>query len=275
MDILIKIAQLVLCLSILVMVHELGHFMFAKIFGARVEKFYLFFNPYFSLFKKKIGETVYGIGWVPFGGYVKIAGMIDESMDTEQMKQEPQPWGSAKPGVAEAPDNGGRRDDESRACTGHIHSHEAITTARAISQLRTLRTVIASASWGHDIGFVDGDVITKVDGKSFDNYLDIMSQIIVSGTSEVEVLRDGEPVVVSVTEEFTPRLLSGREPLFSLRIPFTVDSVLVGSAAAHAGLVAGDSLVSVNGEPMSFRDQFVTAFRSSAGDTLRLGILRD
>ena len=92
MDILIKVAQLLLSLSILVIFHELGHFIAAKSFKTRVEKFYLFFNPWFSLFKFKRGETEYGIGWLPLGGYVKIAGMIDESMDTEQMKQPPQPW---------------------------------------------------------------------------------------------------------------------------------------------------------------------------------------
>ena len=92
MDILIRVAQLLLSLSILVILHELGHFTFAKIFKARVEKFYLFFNPWFSLFKIKRGETVYGIGWLPLGGYVKISGMIDESMDKEQMKKPPQPW---------------------------------------------------------------------------------------------------------------------------------------------------------------------------------------
>ncbi len=91
MTILIKILQFLLSLSILVIIHELGHFMFAKLFKTRVEKFYLFFDPWFSLFKRKIGETEYGVGWVPLGGYVKISGMIDESMDKEQMKQPPQP----------------------------------------------------------------------------------------------------------------------------------------------------------------------------------------
>ena len=92
MDIVIKLSQFLLSLSLLIVLHELGHFIPAKLFKTRVEKFYLFFDVKFSLFKKKIGETVYGIGWLPLGGYVKIAGMIDESMDTEQMKQEPQPW---------------------------------------------------------------------------------------------------------------------------------------------------------------------------------------
>jgi len=92
MEIVIRISQLLLSLSILVVLHELGHFLAARYFGTRVEKFYLFFNPWFSLFKKKIGETEYGIGWLPLGGYVKISGMIDESMDKEQMAQEPQPW---------------------------------------------------------------------------------------------------------------------------------------------------------------------------------------
>ena len=92
MDIIVKLSQFLLSLSLLIVLHELGHFIPAKLFKTRVEKFYLFFDVKFSLFKKKIGDTVYGIGWLPLGGYVKIAGMIDESMDTEQMKQEPQPW---------------------------------------------------------------------------------------------------------------------------------------------------------------------------------------
>ena len=92
MEILVRVAQLLLSLSILVLLHEAGHFLFAKLFKTRVEKFYLFFNPWFSLFKFKKGETEYGVGWLPLGGYVKIAGMIDESMDKEQLKQPAQPW---------------------------------------------------------------------------------------------------------------------------------------------------------------------------------------
>src|SRR5947207_10914356 len=88
----IKAGQLILCLSILVVLHEMGHFIPAKLFKCKVEKFYLFFDPWFSIVKKKIGETVYGIGWLPLGGYVKIAGMVDESMDKEQLKQPPKPW---------------------------------------------------------------------------------------------------------------------------------------------------------------------------------------
>lgn len=128
---------------------------------------------------------------------------------------------------------------------------------------------------GHEIGFRDGDIIKSVNGKSFDNYMEIMSEIIISGTSEVEVIREGKSVNVVIGEEFTPRLLAGKQALFDLRIPFTVDSVLTGSAADKAGLSAGDSLLSVDGKRMAFRDQFVTAFRASAGDTLILGVLRD
>ena len=92
MELAIQVGQFLLSLSILIVLHEFGHFLAAKAFHTKVEKFYLFFNPWFSLYKKKIGETEWGIGWLPLGGYVKIAGMIDESMDTEQMKQPPQPW---------------------------------------------------------------------------------------------------------------------------------------------------------------------------------------
>ena len=92
MEILVKVSQLLLSLSILIILHEFGHFIPAKFFKTKVEKFYLFFDPWFSLFKKKIGDTVYGIGWLPLGGYVKIAGMIDESMDVDQMNKPPQPW---------------------------------------------------------------------------------------------------------------------------------------------------------------------------------------
>lgn len=125
MDILIKLLQFILSLSLLVIVHEFGHFLFARIFKTRVEKFYLFFNPWFSLFKFRKGETEYGVGWIPFGGYVKISGMIDESMDTDQMKQPVQPYEfRAKPAWAAAADYGRRRRDEYRARPADIHRHE-------------------------------------------------------------------------------------------------------------------------------------------------------
>lgn len=275
MDILVRVMQLVLCLSILVMVHELGHFMFAKMFGVRVEKFYLFFNPYFSLFKKKIGDTVYGIGWVPFGGYVKIAGMIDESMDKEQMSMPPQPWEfRSKPAWQRLLIMvGGVMMNVVLAFVIYVglsfHYGESYIAAADV------KNGYSFSELGHEIGFRDGDIIKSVNGKSFDNYMEIMSEIIISGTSEVEVIREGKSVNVVIGEEFTPRLLAGKQALFDLRIPFTVDSVLTGSAADKAGLSAGDSLLSVDGKRMAFRDQFVTAFRASAGDTLILGVLRD
>ena len=119
MDILIKIAQLFLCFTILVGIHELGHFLMARAFKIRVEKFYIFFDPWFSLFKFKRGDTEYGLGWLPLGGYVKIAGMIDESMDKEQMKQPVKPTNSGPNRLAAASGNGGRRHDERPA--GHRH----------------------------------------------------------------------------------------------------------------------------------------------------------
>ena len=169
MDIVVKVVQLILCLSLLVFVHELGHFMFAKLFKTRVEKFYLFFNPWFSLLKFKIGETEYGIGWVPFGGYVKIAGMIDESMDKEQMKQPPQPY-----------------EFRSKPAWQRL----LIMTGGVIMNILTAFVIYVCMSWHYgesyiadkdvpdgyaygelaqEIGFRDGDRIVSVRGKTYDN----------------------------------------------------------------------------------------------------------
>lgn len=277
MDILVRVLQLILSLSILVVVHEFGHFMFAKMFGARVEKFYLFFNPYFSLFKKKIGETVYGIGWVPFGGYVKISGMIDESMDTEQMKQPPQPWEfRSKPAWQRLLIMvGGVMMNIVLAFV--IYVGLSYNYGESYIAASDVKNGYAYSELAQEIGFRNGDRIISVNGKSFEgeNYSDIIAEIIFSGTSDVVVERDGKRMDIAITEEFTPRILKSTEPLLSLRIPFAIDSVLDGSAAHNAGLMKGDSLLSVNGERMVYRDEFISAFTSSVGDSLTIGLLRD
>ena len=165
MHIFIQIAQLLLCLSILVVFHEAGHFFAAKYFKTKVEKFYLFFDPWFSLFKKKIGDTEYGIGWLPLGGYVKIAGMIDESMDTEQMKNPPQPWEfRSKPAwqrliIMLA----GIFVNIILAIV--IYTGILMTTGEQTINTDKLTDGYAFSDVGKKLGFKNGDIILKVDNK--------------------------------------------------------------------------------------------------------------
>ncbi len=189
MEILIKIAQLILCLSILVIVHEFGHFIAAKFFKTRVEKFYLFFNPWFSLFKIKRGETEYGVGWLPLGGYVKISGMIDESMDKEQMKQPPQPWEyRSKPTWQRL-----------IMIIAGVTMNLILAIAVYITMLycwgeeylptSNLKYGIACDSLAVEMGLKDGDKIISVDNKTVENFFKIPAEIIINDAKTIQVLR--------------------------------------------------------------------------------------
>ena len=248
MDILIKIAQLFLCFTILVGIHELGHFLMARAFKIRVEKFYIFFDPWFSLFKFKRGDTEYGLGWLPLGGYVKIAGMIDESMDKEQMKQPVKP-------------------DEFRAKP----AWQRLLVMVAGVMMNVLLAIVIycavcytwgdsyfsnqDAKWGynfnptaHEMGFRDGDRFVSIDGEEIDNVMRVQNDLLITdGGRRVVVERGGEPVTLDIPFESLLRMRQEKayEDLFTLRLPFIVDSVSYTSAV-EAGLESGDEVVAID-----------------------------
>ena len=276
MDVLIKIAQFILSFSLLVIIHELGHFMFARLFKIRVEKFYLFFNPWFSLFKFKRGDTEYGIGWIPFGGYVKIAGMIDESMDTEQMKQP-------------------AKDDEFRSkpawqrllvMVGGVCMNIVLALAIYIGisyawgekyiANEDLKYGNVFSDFAEEIGFKDGDKILNVDGNEVVDYSMIYPTIVIDQASKVEVLRGDQKFTVNIPDGHIAKMLAIKSNEFmSPRQLFVVSESVPGDAAEKAGIISGDTLVSMNGTEMTFLDEYAEALKNSANSTVQLCVMRD
>lgn len=277
MDILIKVLQLFLAFTLLVGIHELGHFIMARVFRIRVEKFYIFFDPWFSLFKFRRGDTEYGLGWLPLGGYVKIAGMIDESMDKEQMKRPVQPWEfRAKP------------------------AWQRFLVMIAGVVMNVLLAVVIycgvsyawgesyfsneDAHWGYNfsaegeaLGFRDGDRIVAIDGVQADNVSKIVSDLVITeGDRTVTVLRNGKEVSLRLPLEelIALRKSKGYEHLMTLRIPFRIDSVDLPGPGAAAGLRRGDEIIAVNGLRGLDFPQYSAMLEKSAGDTVRLTVLR-
>ena len=274
MEIFIKILQVIACFSLLVLVHEFGHFLFAKLFGARVDKFYLFFNPWFSIFKFRIGETEYGMGWVPFGGYCKIAGMVDESMDTEQLKSDPQPWEyRSKPAWQRLLIIvGGVLMNIVLAIGIYI----GITCAWGDSYIRT-KDVEAGCMFSpvaHEIGFRDGDKILSVGGAYVDNYSQVPMAILLDDAREAVVERNGVQTTITIDAKYIKSMLKDKE-FISLRMPFVVGQVAPDGGAEVAGLTAGDSLTGVEGMPMRWFDEFRAAFAQHKGDTVRVDFVRN
>lgn len=277
MEVLIKIVQVLMSLSLLVAIHEFGHYIVARIFKIRVEKFYIFFDPWFSLFKWKRGETEYGIGWVPLGGYVKIAGMIDESMDLEQMKAPVQPYEfRAKPAWQ-------RLMVMLAGVTMNVLLAMMIYTGvRYVYGESYLRN--EDAKWGYTfseagerLGFRDGDKILSVDGEELDGVNDLRAKLLLTeGGRKVEVDRGGERKVIDISFEDLLQMRRNRdyETLYELRFPFIVDSVASESALA-AGLLAGDEVVAFNGVEGVDAVQIVTELLPQIeGDSVALKVNR-
>lgn len=254
MEILVKVGQMILMLSILVTLHELGHFIPAKYFKTKVEKFYLFFDPWFSLFKTKIGETTYGIGWLPLGGYVKIAGMIDESMDTEQMKSEPKPWEfRSKPAWQ-------RLIIMLGGITVNVLLawliYAVMFSVNGISYLSLDKAQeqngLEFSQLGKEIGFQDGDKILNVDGKSQDNFTRLTLDVMLS--EEIVVDRNGENVKLRIKDEQIKEILS-KEGRNNFVFPKTegviVGSITKGQDAEKAGLKPGDKIMAFNGQSVN------------------------
>ena len=270
----VKIAQLLLSLSLLVIIHEFGHFLFARLFKCRVEKFYLFFNPWFSLFKFKKGETEYGIGWVPFGGYVKISGMIDESMDTEQLKKPVQPYEfRAKPAWQRLLIMvGGVLMNVVLAIFIYIGISYAY--GDAYISAKDAKYGFEFSELAREIGFRNGDKIVSVEGEPVDNYTDVILRIALDRAEYVDVERDGATVRVEINPSFMPRILKAKEFL-APRVPFVVTEVEPGGHAERGGILAGDTVVGVNGVQAAFTGEVFAALADNRGKELTLDIVRD
>lgn len=252
---LIRALQLIMSLSLLVIVHEGGHFLFARLFKTRVEKFCLFFDPWFTLFKfkPKNSETEYGIGWLPLGGYVKIAGMIDESMDTEQMKQPVKPWEfRAKPAWQRLLIMvGGVVFNFLLAL--FIYSMILFKWGDEYIPLQQAPLGMEFNETAKAIGFRDGDILVSADGVPFERYGGDMLTSIVDAR-QVTVLRDGQMASVYIPEDMMDRLLADSARFADFRFPFVIDSIPAGTPAALAGLQAGDSITHLDGRAVSYSD---------------------
>ena len=245
----IKILQLLASLSLLVFIHELGHFLFAKLFKTRVEKFYLFFHPWFSLFKIKKGDTTYGIGWLPIGGYVKIAGMIDESMDKEQMAKPAEPWEfRSKPAYQRFLIMfGGVLFNFIFALI--IFSMSLMHWGEEYLSIKDAKYGIYCDSLALSTGLQNGDIITKIGNKKVDKFTDIMLNILTESDNRVEVLRNGQLQTVRVSYAVKQKMIANGDQMFIIPfIPFVIDSVIPGSPALQAHLLKGDRVVGLDGK---------------------------
>lgn len=281
MDTLSIVIQFILSLSILIVLHELGHFAPAKWFKTRVEKFYLFFDapPFNSLFSRKKGDTEYGIGWLPLGGYVKISGMIDESMDKEQMKGPAQPW-------------------EFRAKPAWQRLIIMIGGVTVNFLLGFFLFAMVLWGWGREYiptselsqngmsfdslllknGFQQGDLLVKVGDKDFSRVdpNEFRKIVMLEGARQVTVMRGGQAQVISLSNELVgqlPKVL--KNDLLSARVPFVVSAVVDGKPASDAGIVKGDRIVSLNGQPIQFFDQFKPLADQYKSKTVNLGVISE
>ncbi len=276
MEILIKTIQFLFAISILVIFHELGHFVAARIFKTRVEKFYLFFNPWFSLFKFKLGDTEYGMGWLPLGGYVKISGMIDESMDKEQMKQPPQPWEfRSKPAWQRL-----------IIMLAGVIVNLLLAVAIYIGMLTVwgydylptneVKYGITVDSLGYEMGLRNGDKIISVDHIVVESFTDIPKTIILEEATSIQVIRDEEPVDVLIPEGLIAKLIKHKRPDFiSVRIPFVVGAFTSDSKGKIAGILIDDQVIGINDSLMTFFDQFREEVQLHKNEMIRISLLRD
>ncbi len=274
MEIVIKIGQFLLSLSILIILHEMGHFFFAKLFKTRVEKFYLFFDPWFSIFKKKIGDTEYGIGWLPLGGYVKISGMIDESMDKEQMKQPPKEYEfRSKPSWQRL-----------LIMLGGVTVNFLFAMAIYITVLyawgetylpvSNMKYGIMVDSTAANLGLQNGDKIISVGGKKVENYLSIVHDIVVDEAKTIQVERNGKKREIVLPQNTISTLLKSELPILP-RMPFYVESFAGKDSAAYgSGLRVQDRIIGINGKETQFFDQFKSEIKNYRDQPVSLTIVR-
>ena len=257
MEILIKVSQFILSLSLLIVLHELGHFIPAKLFKTKVEKFYLFFDYKFSIFKKKIGDTVYGIGWIPLGGYVKIAGMIDESMDTEQMALPPKPWEfRSKPAWQRL-----------IIMLGGVFVNFLlgifiyIILMYAYGEKYLPNENVKDGVWVQDtlainLGLETGDKILSIDGEKIKKFSELTIGFVNGNNFEIE--RNGVVIDKEIPEDFISQLVDRSKDAGAIllpRYPFTITSISEDSPNLNVDLQAKDIVVSINGNPIKYFDE--------------------
>jgi len=272
----LQAGQLILSLSILVILHELGHFIPAKIFGCRVEKFYLFFDPWFSIAKKKVGDTIYGIGWLPLGGYVKIAGMIDESMDKEQLKQPAQSW-----------------EFRSKPAWQRLIIMIGGVTVNILLAFFIYAMILFT--WGetklpneslkqgvwivdtvvNEVGLKTGDKIVAVNNEPVKYFEDLNAAMLLGETMTIE--REGEKQELTIPVNFIEKIVEKgkRTVLLMPRVPCIVGEVSADHAAAKDGLQTKDKIVGIDSVSIAFFDQVKPAILNKAGDSVAIHVLRN
>jgi len=275
----LQAGYLIFSLSILVILHEFGHFITAKWFKCRVEKFYLFFDPWFSLVKKKIGDTVYGIGWLPLGGYVKISGMVDESMDKEQMKQPPQPWEfRSKPAWQRL-----------IIMLGGVTMNVLFAFflyAMILYKWGDTKLPMANVKDGiwitdsimHDIGLKNGDKILAVNGDTVQYFNDLPAKIILG--KQITFSRDGKEQTITLPQNMIERLVEKkgkRSTLLMPRIPIVVGAFDSSNSTnvKKAGLHIFDKIVAIDSVPVQFFDEVAAVLNTKKGDSVTLSVLRN
>ena len=268
--------QLLLSLSILIVLHEMGHFIPAKLFKIRVEKFYLFFDPWFSLVKKKIGDTVYGIGWLPLGGYVKIAGMVDESMDKEQMAKPAEPWEfRSKPAWQRLIIMvGGVTVNVILGIL--IYAMVLSYWGKVVLPLDRVQDGVHVDSLLQEFGFRDGDKIVSLNDSIPETWQYVNKMLLLDDVREIKVVRDGHAMVLNLPEDFGQMLVdSGVKEPFAPRIPCIIDSVITGNPAALAGLLKGDQIVGVDSMRSNYFGDIRKKIIASPNRSVALHVLRN
>jgi len=267
-----RFLQVVLALSVLILFHELGHFLWARLFRIRVEKFFLFFDVGgFKLFSFKVGETEYGMGWLPLGGYCKIAGMVDESMDTEALKQDPQPW--------------------------EFRSHPAwqrlLVMAGGVLNnfiLALMLYIAILAGWGRyympnesavyvnelgeELGFRTGDRILRFDDYVPTDFMDLQADLARRQTRKATVLRGTDTLDIYIDQSLIGKVINS-PGVFDIALPFVVDSVMAGGPNAGSALVKGDRIVGVMGEETTYLQDAQKVLRAHPGETVAISVLRE
>ena len=275
--IVIKTIQFFLSLSILIVLHELGHFIPAKYFKTRVEKFYLFFDVKFALFKKKIGETEYGIGWLPLGGYVKISGMIDESMDKEALAEEPKEWEfRSKPAWQRLIIMlGGVTVNFILAviifiCLVFAYGETYIANDSLKDGIWVTEPVLGDA-----LGLKTGDKVISIDGKPIEDMNKIVPELVYGEYLTLE--RDGQQIKEKIPVDFIETLSANKDNarFISYRVPFVIREIPKESANANIGLKEGDAVIAIAGTPVTFQDEVIPVLENYKGKTVSITVNRN